>query len=178
MQWPINEKEVLKHYFHRERLEKQISNSKIGVLIYNGTYRVVYIIRSKPICDVKTNQSWNTLTLERHLSTIELHCWRLCPHSTLSQNIRILKRQLHFYTYSHWIFAYSDKICQNLWKKNTQPCLFYIISASLTQLTNYSKSKYNPKLPTIDLSRPLEAKGWVPVYFKKNCHKLSKISKA
>jgi len=30
-----------KHYFHRE-WKKQISNSKIGVLIYNRTYRVLH----------------------------------------------------------------------------------------------------------------------------------------
>ena len=28
------------HYFNRERIENQISNSKIGVLIYNNTYRM------------------------------------------------------------------------------------------------------------------------------------------
>ena len=31
-----------KHYFHRERIEKLILNSKIGVLIYNRTYRFVH----------------------------------------------------------------------------------------------------------------------------------------
>jgi len=31
-----------KHYFHRERIEKQISNSKIWVLICNRTYRVLH----------------------------------------------------------------------------------------------------------------------------------------
>jgi len=37
-----------KHYFNRERIENQISNSKIGVSIYNRTYRVLHrpIIRS------------------------------------------------------------------------------------------------------------------------------------
>ena len=31
-----------KHYFHREWIEKQILNSKIGVLIYNKHYRVLH----------------------------------------------------------------------------------------------------------------------------------------
>jgi len=31
-----------KHYFHREWIEKQISNSKIGILIYNRPYRVLH----------------------------------------------------------------------------------------------------------------------------------------
>ena len=31
-----------KHYFHRERIDKQILNSEIGVLIYNRTHRVLH----------------------------------------------------------------------------------------------------------------------------------------
>jgi len=31
-----------KHYFHQERIEKQLSNSKIRVLIYNRRYRVLH----------------------------------------------------------------------------------------------------------------------------------------